>query len=94
MAASAMQRSISKMIVREDEVEQRAALEEEKARRERAKKLRREASRKRYLERKKSMRMSGSAKGLGKHRTARVCEERRTKPGLNKPVFVMFTPPI
>ena len=66
MAASAMQRSMSKMIVREDEVE----LEEEKARRERAKKLRREASRKRYLERKKSMRMSGSAKGLGKHCTA------------------------
>ena len=55
MAASAMQRSISKMIVREDEVEQRAALEEEKARRERAKKLRRAARRKRSLERKQRL---------------------------------------
>ena len=60
-----MQRSMSKMLVREDEVEQRAALEEEKARRERAKKLRCEASRKRYLRAEEEHAHVGERQGPG-----------------------------
>ena len=79
MAASAMQRSISKMIVREDEVEQRAALEEEKARRERAKKLRCEASRKRYLRAEEEHAHVGERQGPGQapHGAARGAGQQR-----------------
>ena len=74
-----MQRSMSKMLVREDEVEQRAALEEEKARRERAKKLRCEASRKRYLRAEEEHAHVGERQGPGQapHGAARGAGQQR-----------------